>query len=382
MQDGLDPGLLEKLRSAKGAVYLNAQKVGAGQPTYFIAEIGNNHNGDFFLAKKSIEAAAKAGAHAVKLQKRSIRDVFAKELRDKPQTKGDIQGETYGEYREGLELSLEEFIKLKEIAAFNNVAFFATPFDIPSVDFLERVGVPFYKLASFDVTNLPLLEYVAQKGKPVILSTGMATLEEVDEAVMTILQHNPHLIILHCVSVYPSPDEEIRLGVMQALQERYHPIPVGYSGHERDTLPSLIAVARGATIVERHFTLSTHLPGPDHESVSLDPEAFASMTRDAKRIHVSTGSREKDVFEHEKATREKHSKSITTRYAIKKGEVFRADMLTCKSPGYGLKPRDFTQVIGKRAASDLPEDAVLRREDVEWETSIPSPIQVTGDSKN
>lgn len=364
--------LREKLRHAQEWVYLGPHKVGRGHPTYFIAEIGNNHNGDFYLAKREVEEAAKAGAHAVKFQKRFVKDTFAKELRDKPQTKGEIAGKTYGEYREGLELSFDDFTRLKEIAEFNNVSFFATPFDLPSVDFLERVGVPFYKIASFDVTNLPLLERVAKTGKPVILSTGMATLEEVDEAVLAILRHHNNLVLLHCVSVYPSPDEHINLGALRLLKRLYSPLPIGYSGHERDILPTQVALAHGAAVVERHFTLSRSLPGPDHASVSIEPELFKEMVKSAARIRVLYGKGEKELLEEERVTREKHGKSVVAAVQIARGTVLTAAMLTCKSPGYGLRPRELPALVGRRALADIPADSVVRHEDIEWEPALSS----------
>ncbi len=364
---------LERLKGLASWVDLGRHRVGKGHATYFIAEIGNNHNGDYYLAKKSIEEAAKAGAHAVKFQKRFIKETFAKELLDKPQTKENIKGRTYGEYREGLELSFDDFVKLKNLADSLNVSFFATPFDRKSVDFLESVGVPFYKIASFDLTNLPLLEYVARKRKPVILSTGMATQEEVDEAVATILQHNSQLIMLHCVSVYPSPDEHINLDGMLTMQERYAPIPVGYSGHEQDYLPTLTAIARGASVVERHFTLSKLLPGPDHESVSLDPHDFSGMVRDAERIRAISGVPNKRILDEEVGTRNKHSKSIVARVAIPKGTVFTNSMLTVKSPGHGLKPREVSRLIGQKAAVDISEDTIIRADDVVWNEKVESP---------
>jgi len=361
--------LKEKLREAHDWVYLGPNKVGESHQPYFIAEIGNNHNGDFYLAKRSIEEAAKAGAHAVKFQKRSINDTFAKELRDKPQTKEEIRGKTYGEYRAGLELSREDFVRLKEVADFNRVAFFATPFDIPSVDFLEEVGVPFYKIASFDVTNIPLLEYVASKNKPVILSTGMTTIEEIDEAVATILKYHNQLVVLHCVSVYPSPDEYVNLNAMKLLQRRYHPLPVGYSGHEQDILPTLAAIAHGATVVERHFTLSKSLPGPDHASVSIEPHIFSDMVLGSARIKKMFGKSEKDILEQEKGTREKHSKSIVAAVAIPKGSTITRAMLTVKSPGYGFKSKDIPLLVGKKASLDIAADTVIRKEDIAWEES-------------
>ncbi len=364
---------VERLKDLPSWVDLGRHRVGAGHATYFIAEIGNNHNGDFYIAKKSIEEAARAGAHAVKFQKRFIKDTFAKELLEKPQTKENIKGKTYGEYRENLELSFDDFVKLKNLADSLNLSFFATPFDRKSVDFLESVGVPFYKIASFDLTNLPLLEYVARKRKPVILSTGMASQDEVDEAVATVLQHNSQLILLHCVSVYPSSDEFINLDAMSAMAERYAPLPVGYSGHEKDTLPTLTAIARGASVVERHFTLSKLLPGPDHETVSLPPEDFARMVSDAKRIFMLSGSPVKRILDEEVGTRNKHSKSLIARQAIPKGTVITGAMLAVKSPGHGLKPREMNRVIGQKAAIDIAEDSVIRAEDIVWQERVEAP---------
>src|SRR3989338_8702680 len=172
---------LKNFKNLPDKVKVGNKYVGQGQPTFFIAEIGNNHNGDYYLAKRTIEKAVEAVADAVKFQKRFINETFAKELIDKPQTKDQIYGKTYGEYRQALELDKGEFLKLKNHARQLGVIFFATPFDKKSVDFLEDVGVDVYKIASFDVTNTPLLEYVAQKKKPMFLSTGMATIEEVDK---------------------------------------------------------------------------------------------------------------------------------------------------------------------------------------------------------
>lgn len=362
--------LREKLREASNWVYLGPTKVGEGHEPYFIAEIGINHNGDFYLAKRHIEEAAKAGAHAVKFQKRSIKDVAAKELRDKPQTKDEIRGKTYGEYREALELSLDEYRELKKVAEFHNVTFFATATDRPSVDFLEQVGVPFYKVASFHITDLPLLDYIASKGKPIILSTGTATLEETDEAVATILKHHHQLILLHCVSVYPSPDETINLNTMKLLRRRYDPLPIGYSGHEQDILPTLAAVAHGATVIERHFTLSRTLPGPDHATVSIEAPMFEDMVLGAKRIRKMFGRTEKEVLAEERTVREKHHKSIVAAVHIPKGALITAEMLTVKSPGYGFQPRDIPLLIGQKAALDIAADTVIRKEDIAWEAAI------------
>lgn len=340
--------------------------IGAGEPTFFIADIGANHNGDYFLAKRSIERAAQAGADAVKLQKRFMDDVATRELLDRPQTKDQIFGKTYREYREHLELNEEEYAKLKAYANELGLIFYATPFDKTSVDFLENVGVDVYKIASQDITHLPLIEHVAQKGKPVMLSLGASSWEEADEAIAAVLKHNTQLIVQYCVSIYPTPDERLNLATLKLVQERYQPLPVGYSGHERDIFPSLAAVALGAHTIERHFTLDKDLPGPDHATVSLEPEEFKQMVDSARRLRTVLGQPVKQVHPEEVGFREKHGKSLVSARAIPAGTVITGDMLLCKSPGYGLKPKMREQVVGKRARVDIPADTVLTEQHIEF----------------
>ena len=356
-----------KNKNLPSRIKVGNKYIGEGEPAFFIAEVGNNHNGDYYLAKKTIEEAVRVGADAVKFQKRFIDEVFTKELQEKLQTKDQIFGKTYGEYRQALELDFDEFVKLKKVSEELGTIFFATPFDKKSVDFLEEVGVDLYKIASFDATNLPLLEYVAKKGKPVILSTGMTSLEELDEAVETILQYNNQLIILHCVSVYPTIDERLNLATIPFLKERYAPLPVGYSGHEMDYSPTLAAVSLGAKCVERHITLDKKLPGPDHATVSIDSDEFKKMILAARRIEKAMGKPGKHLFEEEMATRNKHSKSLVASVAIPAGTLVTADMLTCKSPGYGLKPRMLKEVIGKKVKVDLLADTVITNDHIVWQ---------------
>ena len=346
------------------SVVLGPDTVGPDNPVYFIAEIGNN-NGDFFLAKNTIEEAARAGADAVKFQKRSVTGTFARELLDRPQTLNAIYGKTYGDYRRRLELDSQQFSELQSVAEDNKVSLFATPFDQPSVEFLEKLDMPFYKVSSFDVTNIPLLDAVAGTGKPVILSTGMADADEVCAAVDTITRHHGQLILLHCVSVYPSPDSEINLGMMRWLKNRFHPLPVGYSGHEPDILPTLAAIAQGARVVERHLTLSRTLPGPDHGTVSIEPPQFREMVDCGRRIESFTGLDTKRLLDSEIRVREKHGKSAVSAMAIPQGTQLQADMLTFKSPGYGLKPGQETPLLGKTAVRDIEADSVLLPEDFE-----------------
>lgn len=358
---------MQKFKNLPSQIKVGAKIIGEGAPAFFIAEVGNNHNGDYFLAKRTIEEAVAAGADAVKFQKRFINEVFNKELREKPQTKDQIFGKTYGEYREALELDFDEFVKLKKVAHDLGTIFFATPFDKKSVDFLEQVGVDLFKIASFDVTNIPLLEYVAKKGKPMILSTGMSSLEEVDEALETILKHNNQVAILHCVSVYPTTDERLNLLSVPFLKERYAPLPVGYSGHEKDFAPTLAAIALGAKCIERHITLDKKLPGPDHATVSIDIPEFTAMVQGARRVEKALGKYGKFLFEEELNTRNKHSKSLVARRAIPEGTVITADMIAFKSPGNGLKPNMISKVIGKKTKVALTEDAVIMNDHIIWE---------------
>lgn len=359
--------LLNKFKDLPSKIKVGNKYIGANEPSFFIAEVGNNHNGDYFLAKRTIEEAVKAGADAVKFQKRFIDEVFAKELQEKPQTKDQVFGKTYGEYRQALELDFDEFVKLKKFSEELGTIFFATPFDKKSVDFLEEVGVDLYKIASFDTTHLPLLEYVAQKKKPIILSSGMTSLEELDEAVETILQYNNQLIVLHCVSVYPTTDERLNLFSIPFLKDRYAPLPVGYSGHEHDYDPTLAAIALGAKCVERHITLDKFLPGPDHNTVSIDIQEFKNMIQAARRVERALGKPGKFLFDEEMPTRNKHSKSLVTKVPIAAGTLLTADLIVCKSPGYGLKPRMLPVVLGKKLKVDFPADAVITNDHIEWE---------------
>ena len=345
-------------KKAATSVKIGNMKVGEGSPSFIIAEIGNNHNGDYYLAKRSIEEAKKAGANAVKFQKRFVNETFTKEMRDKPQTKDQVFGKTYGEYREKLELTEDEFMKLKKYSDELGILFFATPFDHKSVDLLERVGVDLYKIASFDVTNIPLLEYVAKKGKPIILSLGMADQYEIDEAIETILNYNNQLIVLHCISIYPTPDEKLNLSIINLLKERYDPIPVGYSGHESDILPTMTAIGLGAKCIERHFTLDKSLPGPDH-AMSLTYEEFKKLVEGIRRVEKSLGNPIKVVWEEELKVRQKHGKSIVAKTDIPLGTVITESMVMCKSPGYGLKPNQLSLVIGKKAVSEIQADTVI-----------------------
>lgn len=348
-----------------GRVKVGTQYVGPGEPVFVIAEIGLNHNGSIEQAKQLIDAAKEAGADAVKFQKRSTVDLLTKEGRDKPYTSPHAYAATYGEHRDKLEFSEEQYKELIAYSAQKKVLFFASVWDHPSADLMERLGTDAYKIPSADLMNLPLLEYVAKKGKPVLLSTGMSSEEEIALAVETVLRHNPRVILFHCLSLYPAPEDKLNIAYQDVLARRFAPVPVGYSGHEPDLLPTLVAVSRGAVIVERHLTLDRTMKGSDH-AASLTPTDLAELVRDIRRIEVILGKPEKIVYEELVPLREKLAKSVVAARAIPKGKVIERDDLTAKSPGSGIPPTKIKDLIGKVAKADIAEDTLLPKEAAQW----------------
>lgn len=337
--------------------------VGEGEPCFVIAEIGLNHNGDLGLAKKLIDAAVECGADAAKFQKRSVDNILTKEALDAPYDTWYAYGKTYGEHRKALELSEEDFIALQEYSNERNIIFFASPWDEESADFLERINVPVYKIASADVINLPLIEHIAKKKKPMIVSSGMSTLEEVKDAGDIISKYIDELILLHCVSTYPSNPEEINLRCMETLKETFN-CSVGYSGHEKGIAISEAAVALGACVIERHFTLDRTMKGPDH-AASLEPPGLSKLIRDIRNIEISMGSSIKKIQEREMSIRTKLAKSVAAAVDIPKGTVITREMLTVKGPNTGLPPKYIYVLPSKRAVNDIKTDTVITEEMVE-----------------
>lgn len=346
-------------------VKVGTQYVGAGEPVFVIAEIGINHNGDLEIAKRLIDAAAEAGANAVKFQKRTVSEVYIKDELEKPRKASFALGATNREHRERLEFSTEQYKELIEYAKKRGVLFFASVWDERSADVMESLGTAAYKIASADLDNLPLIEYVAKKGRPILLSTGMSTLPEIREAVRAALAHNNLLVIFHCLSLYPSPHEHLHLRFIDTLHEHFAPLPIGYSGHETDLVPTLAAVARGAHIVERHLTLDRTMPGTDHAG-SLEPHEFTELVAAIRTVEKVLGSAQKPLLEELKPLREKLAKSIVTRIPIQKGTVIKKSMLAAKSPGSGISPARLGDIIDRVAAYDLPEDTLLPTAALTW----------------
>ena len=283
------------------AIVIGGIPVGPGHPVYVIAEIGLNHNGDVEIAKQLIDVAADSGAQAVKFQKRTPAISTPEHMKNTPRETpwGTM---TYLDYRYRVEFSREQYIEIGDYATVRGLDWFASPWDVPSVDFLENLNVVAYKVASASVTDVEMLEALAATGKPIILSTGMSTLDEIDAAVAILGIEN--LVVMHATSTYPLPPEEANLHTISTLQERYAPVPIGYSGHERGLQISIAAVALGAVAVERHITLDRTMWGSDH-AASLEPEGFDHLVRDIRIVSEAMGDGVKRVFPGELAPRAK-----------------------------------------------------------------------------
>ncbi|HIB55138.1 MAG TPA: hypothetical protein EYO39_10175 [Nitrospirales bacterium] len=324
---------------------------------YVIAEAGLNHNGSIDTAKKLIDVAAVAGAGAVKFQKRTVDKLAVNSVLDAQDDRFPEFGKTYREIREHLEFSLEEYRNLRDYTQAKGLDFMVTAFDTDAVDFLEEVGVDAYKLASHSATNLELLDYLARLRKSTVLSTGMAELEEIDRAVDIFRRHDAPLVLLHCVSAYPTPLAECNLAMINVLKERYG-LSVGYSGHELGYLPTIVAVAMGAEMVERHFTLDKTMVGFDHK-MSLEPDELIAMVRAIRNVGEIRGTGEKRVSETEWITRRKYHVSMVSAVPIAVGTALDETMVSYRNPGTGIPAKLARTVLGKRAVRNIPADTLL-----------------------
>jgi N-acetylneuraminate synthase len=338
---------------------VGGHRVGAGARTFVVAEAGVNHNGDITLGLALIDAAAAAGADAVKFQTFSTDAIVSRAA-----PKAGYQVETTGgaesqhEMLARLELSSDDFARLQERCAKRGVVFFSAPFDEASADALERLGVTLYKIPSGEITNLPFLRHVARKGRPMIVSTGMSTLEEVVAAVAAIRESgDPPVALLQCVSAYPAPPADMNLRAMDTLRERFG-VPVGLSDHTLGLEVALAAVARGAAIVEKHLTLDKALPGPDHRS-SLDPGEMAALVRGIRTVEAALGDGLKRPTPSEADTRRVARKSLVAARALRAGERLTAEAVRIKRPGTGIPPADLERALGRRLRRDVAADEVL-----------------------
>jgi sialic acid synthase SpsE/sugar phosphate isomerase/epimerase len=327
--------------------------VGDGHPTYVIAEIGVNHNGLLALALELIDVAVDAGADAVKFQKRSLDKLYAKKYLDNANA-----GEKTLRYLlpilQQVELSDDAYYEIVDHCNKKGITFMASAFDPESADFLDQLGVPAFKVASADMTNLPLLDHLIEKGKPLILSTGMSRIEEVEITVDFLKERKAQFALLHCNSTYPAAFEDINLRFMNQL--RRFDAPVGYSGHERGIAVSTVAAALGASIIERHITLDRTMDGPDH-AASLEPQGFKKMVRDIHQVSSALGlGEEKFISRGEILNREVLGKSLVAARRVVPGEKITREMIAVKGPALGISPQNYTGLLGRIAERTIEQD--------------------------
>jgi len=344
---------------------LGNKNVGDGHPAFIVAEIGINHQGDVNIARDLIQKAKECGADAVKFQKRSLTRILTKAGLDMAYDNRNSFGKTYGEHKKALELSEADYRELNIFCQKLDIIFCASGWDEESIGFLDELGIPFFKMASADLTNFPLLIHTAKKNKPMILSTGMADMKMVQAAYSQVNPINNQIAILQCTSTYPSAFSEVHLNVLQTYMKEFPDTVIGYSGHEQGIAIPPAAVALGAKIIERHFTLDRTMKGGDH-AASLEPQGFAKMVRDIRHIEEAMGNTEKKIQESEAPVFRKLAKSIVSAMNINSGETITTEMLTTKGPGTGISPMRLNELIGKISRIYIPADQVIMEEDIQW----------------
>jgi N,N'-diacetyllegionaminate synthase len=341
-------------------IKLGEVEIGAGKPPYIIAEIGSNHNGDMDLCRQLIDAAALAGAHAVKFQSWTDTSLISEEEYAR-NTEYSDKKKHFGSLREmvtAYQLTASQHLEAHAHCRDRGIAFCSTPFSIEEVDLLESLAVPFFKIASMDIVHLPLLTYVARKQRPVLISTGMATLAEIDRAVETVrAEGNDQIVLLHCISIYPPEYETIHLRNMATLQQAFD-VPVGFSDHTLGTAIPLAAIALGACVIEKHFTLDQNMAGWDH-AISADPEQLRTIVADGRNIFNALGGNGRVVVAAEMEKRKKFRRSLVAQRDLHRGYVLTEADLDAKRPGTGIPPNEIAYVVGRRLSSDLAADQVL-----------------------
>lgn len=339
-------------------VKIKDRLIGNGYPTYIIAEMSANHAGDINRAIEIIHAAKEAGADCIKLQTYTA-DTLTIDCDNEyfKIKKGTWEGENlYSLYKKAY-TPWEWQARLKEEADKIGIDFFSTPFDKTAVDFLEDLSVDFYKIASFEVIDIPLIKYVASKGKPIIMSTGMSTLGEIEEAVNAVkFQENEQLCLLKCSSAYPAVSEDMNLATIRHLEETFG-VPAGLSDHSLGSVGAVTAVAMGAKIIEKHFCLSRKIENPD-ASFSMEPHEFKQMVEDIRTAERAMGKISYEISEREKVSKN-FRKSIFIVKDTKKGDVFTEENIRVIRPGYGLAPKYYEEVLGKKAAKDIEKGIPL-----------------------
>ena len=327
-----------------------------------IAEAGVNHNGSIELAKQLVDKAVDAGADYIKFQTFKASRLVTKTARQADYQQKNIGGKNDSQYQmlKKLELSQEEHIELIDYCKKKDIRFLSTAFDLDSIDFLDSLNLKLWKIPSGEITNYPYIKYIAQKHGNVILSTGMCTMDDIQETLDVLLKWGKaksQITILHCTTEYPTPFEDVNLLAMQAIAERFG-TKVGYSDHTRGIEVPIAAVALGAIVIEKHFTLDRNMPGPDHKA-SLEPDELKAMVSAIRNIEKALGSPLKKVSDSERKNIAIARKSIVAATNIKKGEIFTEENITVKRPGTGISPMRWEEVLGTTAVRDFQEDELI-----------------------
>ncbi len=353
-----------KKKSAKN-IKLGGRRVGTGQPCYIIAEIGSNHNRDLKMARRLIEVAKEAGCDAVKFQSYTADGLYSKYTPRISEMEGrSKRGETPYELIKRIEMPVEWHAKLKQHCDRVGITFCSTPFDESMVDILERVGTPFYKVSSYEITFYPMLKKIARLAKPVVLSTGNSDMEDIERAVSVLKENGCRAFaLLHCVSQYPAKYEDMNLKCIQTLRRMFN-CPVGLSDHTLDTLSAIASVALGINIIEKHITLDKKAAGPDHP-FALEPFELNQLVKDIRHAEMALGDGVKAVRASEEENHRIGRRSLIAAADLKKGDVLTRDKLTIKRPALGIHPKDLETLLGRTVNKDIPCDHWITWDDVE-----------------
>lgn len=327
---------------------------------YIIAEAGVNHNGSLDIAKKLVDEAKKSGADCIKFQTFIAENIISKNAKQaKYQTKNIGKEQSQLEMIKKLELSFEDFKQLNNYCIEKNIDFLSTAFDLESIDFLESLGMNTWKIPSGEITNLPYLIKIAKLKKKVILSTGMSTMQEIEDAVNIFKEYGTSdITILHCTTQYPTLFEDVNLNAMLSIKEKFG-YDVGYSDHTKGIEVPIAAVALGATVIEKHFTLDNNMIGPDHKA-SLQPDELKKMVESIRNIELSLGDGRKVVANSEKENMSIARKSIVAKKSIRKGQLLSEENITVKRPGDGISPMRWFDILGTVAIRDFEEDELIQ----------------------
>jgi sialic acid synthase SpsE len=338
-------------------IRIGQREVGDGRPCFIVAEAGINHNGETALAAELVDAAAEAGADAIKFQTHFPEHEM---LRDG--ATASYVGESLFDLLTRTALSKEAHVELRDRAQKKGIQFLSTPFSREAADFLETIGVPAFKTGSGELTHLPMQQHIARKGKPMIISTGMSTPEEIDRTVQAVRAAGAPFALMHCTSTYPTPFEHVQLGCIAALKERYG-VPVGFSDHTLGSYMAFAAVASGANLFEKHFTTSRSLPGPDQQG-SMEPQELADVVRGIRAIERAGGAT-KQIQPGEQDVRNMAHHSVVSIRDVAAGATIGAGDVWAKRPGTGIPARQIGDVIGRVATRAIPKDHLVSWDDLQ-----------------